>query len=110
MSRPITGKMYALEAMMYWRLTLILVLTLLAGCTSQQSHGENSAPSNQSTPEPVAAVAPAATEPSYTGGGIDGQVLGAGEPIAKSSVTLYGATSDSPKQLAQTQTDDDGKF
>jgi hypothetical protein len=95
MSSPITGKMYAQEAVMYWRLTLIVVLTLLGGCTSQQSHGENSAASNTSTPEPAAA-APAAAEPSYAGGIIDGQVLGAGQPIAKSTVNLYGATSDSP--------------
>jgi hypothetical protein len=41
---------------------------------------------------------------------IEGQVLGAGAPIAKSTVTLWSASADSPKQLAQTQTGDDGHF
>src|SRR5579872_6188488 len=108
MTGPATGKKYAQEVVMYWRLALIVVLALLTACTPQQSHSENSSASNQSTPEN--AVAPAATEPSYAAGSIDGQVLGAGEPIAKSTVTLYNATPDSPKQLAQTQTGDDGKF
>ena len=41
---------------------------------------------------------------------IEGQVLGAGAPIAKSTVTLWSASADAPKQLAQTQTADDGRF
>ena len=41
---------------------------------------------------------------------IQGQVLGAGAPIAKSTVTLWSASTDAPKQLAQTQTGDDGRF
>jgi len=41
---------------------------------------------------------------------IEGQVLGAGAPIAKSTVTLWSASADEPKQLAQTQTGDDGRF
>src|SRR5277367_3900468 len=41
---------------------------------------------------------------------IEGQVLGAGAPIAKSTVTLWSASADAPKQLAQTQTGDDGRF
>jgi hypothetical protein len=41
---------------------------------------------------------------------IAGQVLGAGAPIAKSTVTLWSASADAPKQLAQTQTGDDGRF
>src|ERR1700733_7321789 len=41
---------------------------------------------------------------------IEGQVLGAGAPIAKSTVTLWAASTDAPKQLAQTQTGDDGRF
>ena len=95
---------------MYWRLTLVVVLTLLTACTAQQSHSENSSASNQATSEPTVAVAPAAAEPSYAAGSIDGQVFGAGKPIAKATVTLYSATSDAPKQGAQTQTGDDGKF
>ena len=41
---------------------------------------------------------------------IEGQVLGAGAPIAKSTVTLWSASADAPKQLAQTQSGDDGHF
>jgi streptogramin lyase len=41
---------------------------------------------------------------------IEGQVLGAGAPIAKSTVTLWSASADAPKQLAQTETGADGHF
>ena len=41
---------------------------------------------------------------------MNGRVLGAGAPIAKSTVTLWEASADAPKQLAQTQTDTDGRF
>src|SRR5215469_9610748 len=41
---------------------------------------------------------------------IRGQVLGGGAPIVKSTVTLYAATGDAPKQLAQAMTDDEGRF
>jgi hypothetical protein len=41
---------------------------------------------------------------------IEGQVLSGGAPIAKSAVTLWAASADAPKQLAQTQTGDDGRF
>jgi hypothetical protein len=95
---------------MYWKLTLIVVLTLLAACTSQQPRRETDAASNQSTAEAAVTGAPAAAQPSYAAGSIDGRVFGAGAPIAKSTVTLWAATSDSPKQVAQTQTGDDGTF
>ena len=49
----------------------------------------------------------AAAASAYT---IEGQVLGAGAPIAKSTVTLWSASADAPKQLAQTQSGDDGHF
>ena len=39
-----------------------------------------------------------------------GHVLGGGAPIAKSTVTLWEASAGAPKQLAQTKTDDDGRF
>jgi len=42
--------------------------------------------------------------------GIKGQVLGAGAPIAKSTVTLWAARAGDPKQLAQAQTGADGRF
>src|SRR5215469_1187230 len=41
---------------------------------------------------------------------IQGQVLGGGAPIANSKVTLYAATAGEPKQLAQTKTDNEGRF
>ncbi len=41
---------------------------------------------------------------------IKGQVLGGGVPIAQSSVTLMEASTGTPKQLAQTKTDNDGRF
>ena len=41
---------------------------------------------------------------------IKGQVLGGGEPISNSKVTLYAATAGEPKQLAQTKTDNQGQF
>ena len=41
---------------------------------------------------------------------INGQVMGGGAPVAQSTVTLWAASSDAPKQLAQTKTDNDGRF
>ena len=41
---------------------------------------------------------------------IKGEVLGGGAPIANSKVSLFAATADEPKQLAQTKTDDEGRF
>ena len=41
---------------------------------------------------------------------IKGQVLGGGAPIAQSTVTLWAASSGAPKQLAQTTTDNEGRF
>ncbi len=41
---------------------------------------------------------------------IKGQVLGGGLPIAKSTVILWEANADAPKQLGQTKTNDDGRF
>jgi hypothetical protein len=47
---------------------------------------------------------------SALGAEIEGQVLGGGAPIAKSTVTLWSAGADAPRQLGQTQTGDDGRF
>jgi hypothetical protein len=41
---------------------------------------------------------------------ITGRVLGAGAPIADSTVTLWAAGSGGPAQLGQTKTDADGRF
>jgi hypothetical protein len=42
--------------------------------------------------------------------GIQGQVLGGGAPIARSTVTLWAAGPDAPRQLAQAKTGSDGRF
>ena len=49
-----------------------------------------------------ASVAAAAT--------LNGQVLGAGAPIANSTVTLFAASAGAPQQLAQATTGADGRF
>ena len=41
---------------------------------------------------------------------IKGQVLGAGAPVIRSTVTLWEASTGAPKQLSQTKTDDNGRF
>jgi hypothetical protein len=41
---------------------------------------------------------------------IKGQVLGGNAPIANSTVTLWEASADAPKQLDQTKTNDEGRF
>jgi hypothetical protein len=51
----------------------------------------------------------AIAEPAFADS-IEGQVLGGGAPIGKSTVTLWSASADAPKQLAQTQSGDDGRF
>ena len=41
---------------------------------------------------------------------IQGEVLGGGAPIANSTVTLWAASADAPRQLGQTTTDNEGRF
>jgi len=41
---------------------------------------------------------------------IRGQVLGGGAPIAQSTVTLFEASAGNSRQLAQTKSDDEGRF
>ena len=43
-------------------------------------------------------------------GTLNGQVLGAGAPIANSNVTLWGANAGAPKELAQARSGADGRF
>src|SRR5215469_13010990 len=49
-------------------------------------------------------------EPASAADRITGQVLGAGAPIAGSTVTLWAASAGAPKQLAQARTGADGRF
>lgn len=90
----------------------VVFLTLtFAACAQPQRTSESSAARNQPSAAPtVTGAAPPGVTPSFAAGSVDGQVLGAGSPIAKSTVTLWAATSDSPKQVAQTQSGDDGTF
>ena len=44
------------------------------------------------------------------GGSLKGQVLGAGAPIAKSTVILWATSTGGPMRLAQTRTGEDGRF
>jgi hypothetical protein len=48
--------------------------------------------------------------PASAAGSLEGQVLGAGAPIANSTVTLWAAGVGAPSQLAQTQTSGDGQY
>ena len=41
---------------------------------------------------------------------LDGQVLGGGQPVANSTVTLWAAGPGAPQQIAQARTDADGHF
>jgi hypothetical protein len=57
-----------------------------------------------------AVVGLASMAPALAAGALSGQVLGAGEPISGSTVTLWAASSGAPKQLAQAKTGVDGSF
>ena len=52
----------------------------------------------------TAAIAPASAQ------SLNGQVLGAGAPIANTTVTLWAASAGAPAQLAQARTGADGRF
>jgi hypothetical protein len=58
----------------------------------------------------LAALGVWSSVPAFAADAINGQVLGAGAPIVGSTVTLWGASTGAPQQLAQTQTDDNGRF
>lgn len=99
---------------MILRLWLAVSLSLLVvACAQkqpQQSGGQTAGAINQSalaSPEAYATAAPGVT---VAAGSIEGTVVGGGAPITKSTVTLWEASADEPKQLVQTQTDDNGHF
>ena len=79
----------------------LLISILAASCTAQQA---GSAANSTGTLNPAATSSAAgsaspeteASPGSFTGGSFDGQVLGAGEPIAKSTVTLFDALPTRP--------------
>ncbi len=50
------------------------------------------------------------TGAAFAADSIKGQVLGGGAPIANSTVTLWEASAEAPKQIAQAKTNDDGRF
>jgi len=103
-------------------LVLAAALTLAACAGNKQGAVTNTPASAEST---VATTAPAAVSADAAGyamttastnggeraaGTIRGAVLGAGFPITGSTVTLWQAGANAPKQLAQTQTDSAGNF
>jgi hypothetical protein len=90
--------------------TALLGAVSLAACAHPQRASETSAASGQPSIAATRAAAPPGSPAPFPAGSFDGQIFGAGEPIAKSTVTLWAATSHAPKQLAQTRTDDEGKF
>src|SRR5215469_15364626 len=58
----------------------------------------------------ILAIMPALAERALAEANIKGQVLGAGTPISQSTVTLYAATAEEPRRLAETKTDSEGRF
>ena len=58
----------------------------------------------------LAVVGLASMAPALAAGALSGHVLGAGAPIAGSTVTLWAASSGAPRQLAQARTGVDGSF
>ena len=62
------------------------------------------------TPPALIAFTLLAVGQAFAADSIKGQVLGGGAPIAKSTVTLWEASAAAPKQLAQNETSDDGRF
>lgn len=56
------------------------------------------------------ALSALSSAPAFAADRINGQVLGAGAPIVGSTVTLWAAGTDAPRQLAQTRTGTDGRF
>jgi hypothetical protein len=48
--------------------------------------------------------------PAFADEHLGGQVLVGGSPVAKSSVTLWEAQASAPKKLAETKTNEDGRF
>jgi hypothetical protein len=83
----------------------------MTACAQQSSSNTAAEGSSQPiTAAPPAAPAPTGTAAAFSGGTLAGVVLAAGAPIANSTVTLWAATSDAPKQVAQTRTDGAGKF
>jgi len=58
----------------------------------------------------LAAFGALSVAPALAADNISGQVLGGGAPIASSTVTLWAATANAPKQLGQAKTGADGRF
>jgi hypothetical protein len=76
------------------------VLLLLSGACSIS--GKDDAP--------LRSAAHADNRPASGAGRLAGVVLGAGAPIVKSTVSLWQASADEPRKLAETQTNERGEF
>jgi hypothetical protein len=88
---------------------------LFVSC-AQPRNDPSDAPS-QSSAAPASATAPAATDTgsaaattSSFSDKLDGRVIAGGKPIAKATVTLWAASRNASQQIAQSTTDDDGRF
>jgi len=91
--------------------TVAVAAFAMVACAQQPSNNATAVTSSQPTiAAESAAPAPAGVAPAFTGGNLDGSVLAAGAPISNSMVTLWAATADAPKELAETRTNDAGKF
>src|SRR5262245_54734176 len=107
--------------MKVWGTVRTTVVVLSVACAAASCTKSTQQPQQARQPEPANATTgtsgiaasdskPSLAEPVLTVGNINGQVTGAGTPIAGSTVTLWAAGSDAPRQLAQTNTGDDGHF
>src|SRR5262245_29630211 len=90
--------------------TTVVVLSVacaVASCTKSTQQAQQTPQSEPTTATTgTSGIAagdskPPVSEPVLTVGNVSGQVTGAGVPIAGSTVTLWAASSDSPRQLAQ---------
>lgn len=81
-----------------------------SGCARTSSVAATAEPSVTATEGESPAIASTTSAVQAQSFSFDGRVLGAGAPIKNSTVTAWWATADSPKQLGQTQTDDQGHF
>ena len=94
-------------------LSVVCASTSCAKSTQQPQQTQQPQPTNATTGTSGTAARasePPLPEPVLTVGNISGDVTGAGAPIAGSTVTLWAAGSEAPRQLAQTRSSDDGHF
>jgi hypothetical protein len=94
---------------------LMIGVLLLASCAQPRTDANESG--GQSSGAPASASAPAATEAVSAAPAMasfsdkfDGRVLAGGKPIAQATVTLWAASENAPQQIAESKSDEDGRF